>query len=638
MDIQPIVIGTAGHIDHGKSTLVRALTGIDPDRLKEEKERGLTIDLGFAPLQLPDGRHVGIVDVPGHERFIKNMVAGASGIDLVVLVVAADDGVMPQTREHLSIMQLLGVNRGLVAMTKVDMVEPELVELAQEDVREVLAGTFLEGAPILPLSAVTGQGFDEFKARLFEMAGEARPRETDGVFRMPVQRVFSKQGFGTVLTGIPVSGKVSVGDTLEVQPGGQRGKVRGIQAYREACESARAGHSTAINLTDIERGSVERGAVVATPGFFQAIRMVGAKFRALSDIPRPIANRTPVRVHVGTAEAVGEVVPLDCEEIQPGTEALVQLRLEEPIVCAPGDPFILRLASPALTLGGGVIVEESRYRLKRFKGFVLDELSQQQSSLDSLASLLEVQLARRRLELVPTADLAYSIKRSPKETLELLRDLRARDVVWCTPAEDRWLHTERMQEARDALFEAASAWFEAHAHRKVMDVGDLRREMNWDATLFAAMLEAEKDAGRLSVESGGKIALAGREVELDPETRSLFDAISTALSAGAFQPPSPADLAATTRSSEKRVREVLALMCDLGRAGRVGGDLFVGGPELERARAAIVENCERNGSLAIPELRDALGTTRKFLIPLLEYFDAQGVTLRQGGHRVLKRT
>ncbi|NOT32346.1 MAG: selenocysteine-specific translation elongation factor, partial [Planctomycetes bacterium] len=273
MEIQPIVIGTAGHIDHGKSTLVKALTGIDPDRLKEEQERGMTIDLGFARFDLPDGRRVGMVDVPGHERFIKNMVAGATGIDLVVLVVAADDGVMPQTREHLAIMQILGVARGLIALTKIDMVEPGLVELAAEDVLAAVRGTFLEGAPILPLSAHTGAGLEAFKQELFRLALATRPRSDEGVFRMPVQRVFSAKGFGTVLTGIPVSGTVALGDVLEVLPSGKRGKVRGIQAYQEAATRARAGHSTAINLADVSVEDVTRGNVLATPGFFRPTRM-----------------------------------------------------------------------------------------------------------------------------------------------------------------------------------------------------------------------------------------------------------------------------------------------------------------------------------------------------------------------------
>lgn len=637
MEIQPIVIGTAGHIDHGKSTLVRALTGIDPDRLKEEKERGLTIDLGFAPLEMPDGRKVGLVDVPGHERFIKNMVAGASGIDLVVLVVAADDGVMPQTREHLAIMQLLGVNRGLVALTKVDIVEEELVELAIEDIREFLQGTFLEDASILPMSAVSGTGVDEFKERLFALATEIEPRASSGVFRMPVQRVFKKQGYGTILTGIPVSGKTRIGDVLEVQPGGQRGKVRGLQAYRETTEEACAGHSTAINLTDIDSNLVHRGAVVGTPGFFDSARMVGARLRALDGIPRPIQNRTAVRLHTGTAEVLGEVVLLDREELEAGVEGLVQLRLEEPVVCAPGDPFILRLASPSITLGGGVIVEESKYRLKRFKNFVLDELSQQTESLGSLSELLSVQLLRSRLHLSDIEQLAFSIKRSKQETKKLLEALREKELAWSNAAGDRWMHLSEMQSAGERVVKAASDWFEANPHRDVMDIADLRREFEWEPALFNAVLETQKEAGALTVEAGGRVGIAGRKVELDPETQALSEALMKVLEAGKLQPPTPEDAASKIGTNEARVRELLALQCDLGLVGRVGGDFFVAGSELQRASTAIVENCERNGQLVIPELRDVLGTTRKYLIPLLEYFDAQGLTLRQGGHRVLKR-
>ncbi len=637
MEIQPIVIGTAGHIDHGKSTLVRALTGVDPDRLKEEKERGLTIDLGFAPLELPDGRKVGIVDVPGHERFIKNMVAGASGIDLVVLVVASDDGVMTQTREHLAIMHLLGVKRGLVALTKIDSVDAELVELAAEDVREVLKGTFLEGAPILPISAITGEGLEEFKSQLFAMADDVEPRASSGVFRMPVQRVFSKQGFGTILTGIPVSGSTHLGDVLEVQPGGFRGKVRGLQAYREATEVACAGHSTAINLTDIDHHAVHRGAVVGTPGFFSSAQMVGAKLNALPSLSRPIANRSAVRVHTGTAEVLGELVLLDAEELEPGKEALVQLRLEEPVVCAPGDHYILRLASPAITLGGGIIVEESKYRLKRFKNFVLDELTQQTDSLASLPELLTVQLLRARIELVELSALAFVIKRSSKETKVLLEELREQGLVWSNQAGDRWMHVQHMRAAGEKLVQAAEKWFEANSHRQVMDVGDLRREFDWEPALFTAVLDQQAEHKTLSVESGGRIALIGREVQLDEATAKLNDELNTLLVEGGLQPPTPTELAEKLKCTEARVREVLALQCDLGQTGRVSPTIYVLTTELDRVRVAISENCERNGQLVIPELRTVLGTTRKFLIPLLEYFDAQGLTLRQGGHRVLKR-
>ncbi|MGH7150977.1 MAG: selenocysteine-specific translation elongation factor, partial [Planctomycetota bacterium] len=310
-EIHRIVLGTAGHIDHGKSTLVEKLTGVNPDRLPEEKERGMTIDLGFAPLVLEDGRRVGIVDVPGHERFIKNMVAGATGIDAVLLVVAADDGVMPQTREHLEIMELLGLRRGMVVVTKVDLAERDLLPLVLEDVRALVAGTFLEGAPLFPVSSTTGEGWPPFREALERFLRETPPRSSEGVFRMPIQRVFSARGHGTVVTGIPVSGRIRLGDRVEILPGPLTGRLRGIQAYRESVEEARAGHSSALNLSDLDYREVRRGMTAAVPGFFKAASMVEAKFRYLPRNRRPLLDRTEVRFHAGTAETIGVAVLLD---------------------------------------------------------------------------------------------------------------------------------------------------------------------------------------------------------------------------------------------------------------------------------------------------------------------------------------
>lgn len=638
MEIQPIVIGTAGHIDHGKSTLVRALTGTDPDRLKEEKERGLTIDLGFARMELEDGRKVGIVDVPGHERFIRNMVAGASGIDLVILVVAADDGVMPQTREHLSIMQILGVERGLIALNKVDLVDPELVELAAEDIRETVEGTFLEGAPVLHVSGVKGTGLDELRAKILEMASDAKPRPADGVFRMPVQRVFSARGVGTILTGIPVSGTVEVGTVLEVLPSGQKGKLRGIQAYHESSQTARAGHSSALNLADVDHKKVQRGDVVATPGFFKPLLMIGARLTALAHLDRPITNRMAVRVHAGTADSLGEIVLLDADEIAPGDSAMVQFRFEEPLVCAPGDRFVVRLASPALTLGGGVILEESRYRLKRFKAFVIGELERQAQSLGSPKALLEAQLARAKERWVLETELVHVLKRSKPETRALLDQLQGEGKALKLGKGDRWIHAEALSLSLSEVEDALESWLAENSMRQLVDVRELRRVSGIDASFLAVLLEEQERRGLITLESGGMIRPAGREIELDEETAALREKVLTDLRNARFQPPSSADLAAAARAEESEVLRVLDLVVDEGAVIRVGGALFIAKEPLDEARAAIVENCETNGQLEIPALRDRLGTTRKYLIPLLEYFDAQGVTLRQGGHRVLKRT
>ena len=637
MDIQPIVIGTAGHIDHGKSSLVQRLTGIDPDRWEEEKERGMTIDLGFARMELEDGRVVGLVDVPGHERFIRNMVAGASGIDMVVLVVAADDAVMPQTREHLSIMELLGVSRGFVALTKIDIVEEDLVELAAEDIRETVQGTFLEGAPILPVSSITGQGLDELRALLLSMASETEPRAADGVFRMPIQRVFSARGFGTIVTGIPVAGSVSVGETLEVLPSGSKGKVRGIQAYHEKTETARAGHSTAINLSDVDHHTVSRGDVAATPGFFQPVRMVGARLTVVRDLDRPVTNRMPVRVHTGTADAVGEIVVLEHERIEPGATGLVQFRLEHELVCAPGDRFVVRLASPMITLGGGVILEESRYRLKRFKGFVLDELERQEQSLGDPAELLCATLLRAPERWLSTDDLAHVIKRSSKETTALLEGLVSAERVYGFASGPRWMHLEVLEQCLGQVLAMIRTWFEENPLRQVIDVRDVRAATQLETNLMSALLTLLRERGQVESEAGGKLRLPGRKLELDPETERLAAAVRQVLEKARMQPPSLDELCEAVGAPARTLEPVLKLLVDGGEARHLGGELFMSAAAVAEAQAAVEENCAAHGQLQIPALRDRLGTTRKYLIPLLEYFDSVGVTLRQGGHRILKR-
>jgi selenocysteine-specific elongation factor len=634
--IVPIVIGTAGHIDHGKSSLVLALTGTDPDRWQEEKDRGVTIDLGFARFELEDGRSVGIIDVPGHEKFVRNMVAGASGIDLVMLVVAADDGVMPQTREHLAIMQMLGVKRGLVVLTKVDLVDRELVDLAEEDALETMEGTFLEGAPIQRVSSVTGEGIEDLRRVLAREAERVTPRSDGGVFRMPIQRVFTAKGFGTILTGVPTSGTVRVGDMLEVLPGGERGKVRGLQAYHRKTAEARAGHSTAINLTDVDFHSVERGHVVATPGFYQPVRMAGVRLTALTSLDRPLTNRTPVRVHTGTAEVLGEVVLLDTEELAPGDTCLAQLRLEHDLVCAPGDRFVLRLASPVLTLGGGIILEESRHRLKRFKNFVIEELTHQAQSLDSPKGLLESTLARCGA-LVSVDELAVAVKRPRAEVRTLLGELEAAGEVRAPGTPDRWIHQQALSRAMDRTLDAVVRWFDQNPLRAVMDVRDLRSGSDTAPELLDVVLEVAAGEGLLVREAGGRLRLPGREPDLNSKTSALLERTVAVLEAAGLQPPSPVDLALDLGCPQAELQDLLQLLVDRGEATRISSDLVLGAGPLGRARKAVVANCERNGQLVIPELRDELGTTRKFLIPILEYLDTQGVTIRQGGHRVLKR-
>ncbi len=635
--IVPIVIGTAGHIDHGKSSLVKALTGVDPDRLKEEKERGLTIDLGYAPLELPDGRTVGIIDVPGHEKFVRNMVAGATGIDLVVLVIAADDGVMPQTREHLHIMELLGVARGFIALNKIDLVDDEMRELVEADIRETLEGTFLADAPIVPVSATKGIGLDELKRVLFAMASTTVARSADGVFRMPILRVFSARGFGTIVTGVPVSGSIEIGSVLEVQPGALQGKVRGLHAYGSSVDSARAGHRTAINLADVEHDRVARGSVVATPGYFAPLSMIGARLSVPASLERPVHNRMKIRLHTGTSDPTGEVIVLDQEVIEPGASGLVQLRLDEPIVVAPGDPFVLRLASPSVTLGGGTVLEESKHRLKRFKEFVIDELSRQELSLASPRELAESILARGGSELFAVEDVSRSIKRELDETRAILESLGAEKRAQKVGSSGRWMHVDRLAEVSERVFEAVEAWFRANAHRQVMEVLELRRTLDLDPTLLSAILEEHQKRGTWKLEQGGQLRRGGAGKSLDDATRARVERVVGALVAGGAQPPSPTELATKLALTPAEIQKALELAVDLGLAKRIEKELFLSAEAIERARASIVANCTKHGHLEIPALRDELATSRKFLIPLLEWFDAQGLTIRQGANRVLRK-
>ncbi len=596
----------------------------------------MTIDLGFARMDLPDGRRVGIVDVPGHERFIRNMVAGATGIDIVILVVAADDGVMPQTREHLAIMDMLGVHRGFVALTKVDAVDGEMAELAEEDVRETVEGTFLEGAPILHVSALEGTGMDSLREHLMSMATLAEPRQSMGVFRMPVQRVFSARGFGTIVTGIPVTGALKVGEVVELLPSGQKGKVRGIQAYHEATEVARAGHSTALNIADIDHHEVHRGDVVATPGFFKPQTMVGARLKALHTLSISVANRMQVRVHTGTADALGELVLLDADELKAGEEGLVQFRMETPLVCAPGDPFVVRLASPAITLGGGVILEESRYRLKRFKTFIIDELERQAASLGSTSALLEAMLVRSPERWSSVEDLALGVKRPRAETEGLLQEMQGEGKV-VDLGKSKWIHAETLGLCLEELTESMGGWFAENPLRARMDIRDLRARMKLDPTLVGVLLEREEQDGRVVLSAGGFLAPAGRKIELDPEVSRLQGGVLQRLKEARFQPPSPDELAQSLGAAREAIDTILKLGVDEGSLTHIGAELYLSGEVVEEARQAVVANCEKNGHLEIPELRDAIGTTRKFLIPILEQFDTEGLTLRQAGRRVLKK-
>lgn len=638
-DIVSVVVGTAGHIDHGKSTLVKTLTGIDPDRLKEEQERGLTIDLGFARFDLPDGRTVGIVDVPGHERFVKNMVAGATGVDVVVLVVAADDGIMPQTREHLDILTVLGIEHGLVAVTKIDMVDQDLLEVVLLELQDLVRGTFLEKAPVCPLSSMTKKGFPEFQEALAKAVTAVRPRDASGAFRMPIQRVFSSKGHGTVVTGIPVSGTVNVGDVVEILPLGVSSKVRGIQAYGRDVDRARAGHSSALNLPEADYKLITRGMAACAPGVFTSEHFLEARMQLMPRRRKPLKDRTTLRIHTGTAEVLGELVLLEKRELLPGETGLVQLRLVEDTVIAPGDKFIARLHSPLETVGGGVILGASKHRLKAGKAFVLERLVEKEAALEDPDEGLLVALDESPKPL--RADLLAKSVQRPKAELEeaLARLLAAGRLVDVAGGKGgpAYVTLLRWESARAKVQSVLREQHHKKRLRLLVPRVELKQQAALDDVLLEAALRSLEEEKRI-VTAGKAIRLAEHEVRLEGEDATFAAEVLALYDENGFATPNKAEAFDTLLPrNPKRAEEIFACLLEKGDLVQVAPDIIFARTRYDDARKRLVESVTRTGFLLSSAFKDELGTTRKYAIPLLEHFDEVGITVREGEGRVLRK-
>ncbi len=630
--IQRVIVGTAGHIDHGKSTLVRVLTGIDPDRLKEEQERGMTIDLGFAPYRTRAGRTVGIIDVPGHERFVKNMVAGATSVDVFVLVIAADDGVMPQTREHVEILDLLGAERGLVAVTKIDAVDTARRAGVVAEISDYLRDTPFSLAPIVPCSSTTGEGIDALRERLDALIDETVVADADGLFRMPIQRVFSAHGHGTVVTGVPVSGHVAIGDVLEILPSGAKGRVRSIQAYKEDRTDASAGHSTALVISDVDADQVRRGHVVATPGYFRAESMFEARLRLLASAAAPLEHAAEVRVHVGTTESLARVAVLDRPALEPGGEALVQLRLYEPVVASRGDRFLIRRPSPAVTLGGGTLVSSSERRLGRMRDDVVETVRSRAAAVDDADLFLEEVLRERGLSPLSAADAPRILKCTPSAATATLGRLASAGRI-VGAGKDRWLATAVRDAAAGLVCERLRAFHDAEPMLAWADAAPIRAALGADDATFEAIARHLEQVGRVEIEKGGRLRERGRAPRLAPEEERVRAILVAELSRTPFAPPSLADLARAAGASASTVERLLGLLLQTREVVRAQ-DIWFTSAAIARATEIIGGLAKkRNGEIVVPEVRDALGTTRKYLIPLLEYLDSASVTVRRGDKR-----
>ncbi len=638
-----IVVGTAGHIDHGKTTLVKALTGVDADRLPEEKERGITIDLGFAELRIGDV-HFGFVDVPGHERFVKNMLAGATGIDLVLLVVAADEGVMPQTREHFDICRLLGVSTGLIAITKVDTVDAETLELARLDVSDLVAGSFLDGAPMIEVSAKTGVGLDQMETALISTAKEVQRKSDIAVARLPVDRSFTVKGFGTVVTGTLVSGELSAGDELETLPTGRRVRVRGLEKHGEQTATARRGSRVAVNLASIGREDIGRGMTLCEAGALRPAHIIDTRIEVLTDANAALRTRQRVRVNIGTAEVLARLSILnDVGAIEPGTSDLAQVRFESPVVALPGERFIIRSYSPAATIAGGCVIVNSaeKHRKKEFAA-VRSQLESILLVLDAPEKQVAALLGFAGPRGLSFADLRSRTGIRTTVLRELLSAASTKGSIV-----DRGGHFADA-EAFSALKHRVSAALEAFHRREPLAKGTsleiLREKALSHSTpeLARAVIESLAAEGVIAI-AGESVRLASHQSSLSTQETTAAESLrSTYRSAGIEVPRADEavrDAAAVAGMSVDQTGKVLRLMVDGGELIKVSDEFYFLSETIALLTEKLRERARSAGDpvIDVPRFKDLAGVSRKYAIPLLEYFDRVQVTRRAGDRRVIIR-
>ncbi len=626
------VIGTAGHVDHGKSTLVKALTGIDPDRLEEEKRREMTIDLGFAWLKLPNGQEISIVDVPGHERFIKNMLAGVGGFDAALLVVAADEGIMPQTEEHLDILNLLEIKRGVVALTKCDMVDREWLGLMTEEVREKLSHSVLANAPLLPVSARTGQGLKELVASLEELLSHTAPRQDIGKPRLPIDRVFSVAGFGTVVTGTLVDGRLSVGQELEIVPGQLKSRVRGLQMHKTKAEIAPPGNRVAVNLTGLEVGNVKRGMVLTTVGWLHPTTRIDVRLNLLPESPVKITQNSRFDFFSGTAEAQAGVTILDKERVEPGQDGLLQLRLSEPLALAKGDRFILRLPSPSQTIGGGIIIDPQPPRHKRFQSQVIETLEtlEQGTPAEIVLQALNTTdaLPREAKQLAELATLPL------EQTREVLAQLQAEGSVLSLGEGTTQLYTslvawQKLLDKTEALLKQFHAQFPL---KRGMGREELKSKLAIASAKTFNMILARLLSDRAIMESEAKgggnplLSLPGFEVRFNPAQLKQVNTLLEAFRAQPYSPPAVSELGTDSN--------LVAALVDNGQLKKIAENLYFTTEAYEEMLAQILKKLDAQGKIMLAEVRDMFGSSRKYVQSLLEYLDDNRITRRVGDERV----
>ncbi len=620
------VVGTAGHVDHGKSSLVRALTGIDPDRLKEEKAREMTIDLGFAWLTLPGGDVIGIIDVPGHRDFIENMLAGVGGIDAVIFVVAADEGAMPQTREHLAIIDLLRIPAGVVALTKIDLApDADWLELVQLELSEVMRGTVLENAPVFPVSARTGEGLDGLQAAIVNMLGQQPPARDIGRPRLWVDRVFSVSGFGTVVTGTLVDGQLTLGQEIELQPGGLRGRVRGLQTHGKALEVALPGSRVAVNIGGVDKSDVRRGHLLTLPGSVTPTRLIAVQFRHLPDAPRPLRHNAEVKFFCGAAETVATARVLDAEVLMPGAEGWLQLELREPLPLLKEDRFILRYPSPGTTIGGGTVIDPApgrRWRRNRPEVIARLETLARGEPSEIVAQALEV-----HGKPLKAAQIAEITGLDDALITGALATAAERQTVY--PLVDGWWIGEK---ALAALLERITRRVATlHKHeplRAGLRPEILRGPLALEAAELDALLDVAVERGAIVRGPKGVLALPDHSVQFNRVQRISIDRLMAAFAAAPYTPPSAKESAAIVGE------DVLAALVEQGQLRQVSPDVLLVPAVFEEFAAETRRSLAERGRIDVKTLRDRFNTSRKYALAVLEHFDGLNITRRDGDDHI----
>jgi selenocysteine-specific elongation factor len=628
-----ITLGTAGHIDHGKTALVKLLTGCETDRLKEEKERGMSIELGFAPCLIAN-LEVGIVDVPGHEHFIKTMVAGATGMDGVLLVVAADDGIMPQTLEHLDILTLLGIRHGLVALTKIDRVGPERIEEMRRSLETLLGGTFLQGAPVCPISNVTGDGFDDFIKALQALVRSIQPKSPAGIFRLPVEKAFSVKGYGTVITGIPVAGHVRLGDEVVLLPRNLAGRISGLQAYGRTTDTAMAGQCAAVNVRHWDAKDVERGSVLTLGGYFGPEQWFACRLQLLAHEKCFLKNAAKVKFHTGTSEVPGTVYLMEGDRALPGAECLVQVRLDRPVVAGPTDRFILRTQSPPQTIGGGQIVEATPGRLKRSRPEIIQDLNRRAQAILQDEAFVQYCLRHAPLVAATAIDLGRRAKVMPKRLQEILKDLLAAGRTVALPG-GLYLHHERAEEAEGHIMAALADYHKETPESPGMDFESLVAAAGLGKQVCEGLVARLKGGGRIA-ERTGRLAAASHRPAVADEDRLAMDKVEQLFRDRPFSPPDPDQVAAEAHVPPDRAAKAVRVLTETRRLVQVAPGVLFHQEAIDRARQLLTDFIRKEGQLESVKFKYLLDTTRKYAIPLLDYFDRIGVTRASGHTRYLR--